>query len=381
MNIEDTRELWPVAKEVAYLYCAGEMPIATPVRKAIEEMLTRKERPHELGLDDYFGLPRRVRERLARLINAAPEEIGIVGPTSAAFSALAHSLPLMPGDEVIIPQGEHPAAVYPWLSAASLRGIVVRFVEADAGVIPTERLLSAIGPKTRVISCSLVGFSSGFRCDAERIGAECRERGIYFVLDGIQAVGAIPTDVKAIGCTAIAGSGYKWLCSLSSIGFLYVDKEILPALEPPTTGWICFMRSEDFGGVTDYDYRLLSDGRKFETGTTPHVELAAMEAGLKLVEDIGVENIRNHIFTLLDRLAEFLKSRGLEIMAPLDPEHRSTILCFRHPRFSELKNYLAERKVIVSVREGAIRVSPGVFCTVEDIDMLVRAVSDFDAGH
>lgn len=369
--------MFPVTNDVVYLNCAAEMPLAAPVRKAVDEMLDRKERPHTLSVKDYFDMPKRIRERVARLINASPEEIGIVTSTSAGLSALAHSLPLRAGEEVIIPGGEHPAAVYPWLSAASLRGIKVRLVDCDSGVLPAERLLAAVGPATRAIAGSLVSFSSGFRCDAEKIGAECGRRGIFFILDGIQAVGAIPTDVKAMACTAMAASAYKWLFFQSSIGFLYVQKELMRQLEPPTAGWISYLRDENFAGVTDYDYRPLEDGRKFEMGTTQHVEMAGMEAGLKLVEEIGVERIRDHVFTLLDRLVSFLNDCGMETVAPLEPVHRSTILCFRHPRAGELVGFLHKEGVIVSLREGAVRVSPGIFNTADDIDRLTDAVSRF----
>lgn len=378
MTPEQFRSLFPVTKRAVYLNNAAITPMAEPIRTALTSALDTLEGIETENLDDFFGRPQRIRERFARMINAAGDEIGLVSCTSAGISALAHSLPLAPGDEVLIPRGEFPASAYAWLNAASLRQLEVRYVDSDVGVLPTEDLLGEIKPRTRVITCSLVSFSSGFRCDAEKIGRECRERGIFFILDGTQAVGALPVDVKAIGCAALACSGHKWLHSLTNTGYLYVSNELLPQLEPPSAHWLRYLQSDSFFGLTEYGYRPLADARKFEMATNSYLDLAVRESSLELLDSIGSENIRSHVFSLLDRLVEFLSDVGLEIVAPLEPVHRSTILCCRHPDAQQLQRYLSERKIIVSLREGAIRFSPSAFNTLGEIEELIKAVEDFD---
>jgi cysteine desulfurase/selenocysteine lyase len=377
MTPEEFRANIPAAREAAYLNNAAITPMSLPVRSAIERTLDRMQGIMGEDMNDFFGRPQRIRRMLAGMLNASEEEVGLVTCTSAGLSMLANSLPLEAGDEVLIPRGEFPASAYAWLNAASRRGLKVRYVPSDVGVLPTDRLLEAIGSSTRVVSCSLVSFSSGFRCDAERIGLECRRRGIFFILDGTQAIGALPTDVKAIGCTAIAGSGHKWLHCLPSTGYMHVDQELLQRLEPPNAHWLRYLKSDNFQGLTDYDYRALADARKFETATAPFIEMAAMEAGVSMLLDVGVKEVRNNALALLDRLSGFLEERGLEIVAPLDAVHRSTILCFRHPDAGGLHGYLLKKRIITSLREGAIRVSPGGYNNAEDIERLMAAVSEY----
>jgi cysteine desulfurase/selenocysteine lyase len=213
------RELFPITKELVYLNTAVISPLSWPVKEAIEECLQDQLR---YGGRKYKGewaeRQKDVRRKVARLIGASSDEIAILRNTTDGISAVASGLGWEEGDNVVTNDIEHTANIYPWMNLEGRFGVQVRLVRAREGRVITEDLLAAADDRTKVITVSFVEFSNGFRNDLEAIGNFCREKGIYFVVDAIQGMGALELDVKRFKVDFLSAGAFKWLLGPVGIG-------------------------------------------------------------------------------------------------------------------------------------------------------------------
>ena len=230
----------------------------------------------------------RARELCARMIGATPDEIALVVNTTYGINVAAATIRLEPGDVIVTPDREFPANVYPWMALAKRLGLTYRRVPCVNGLADEDSLIRALDePNVRILSVSWVSFETGLKLDLARLGAACRERGIYFVVDAIQGVGASPIDVHASNIDFFACGGQKWLLSPWGTGFLYVRRELVTRLEPRTVGWLAVKNSEDFTRLCDYELNWFDDARRFEVITLPYQEFAGFNASLELFESVG----------------------------------------------------------------------------------------------
>lgn len=368
MNIEEVRAQFPITQTCTYLNHAAVAPLpkrsAQRIREAVEEQLNT-------GRISEDGIPR-VRSLAAQLLSARPEEIAFVENTSEGLSILANGIRWCPGDRVITAGVEFPANVYPWLNLAR-RGVETRLLPERAGRIPTEELLSSIDPHTRVVALSFVEFSSGYRNDIQTIGEFCRDRGVYFILDAIQGLGAIRLDVKRCGVHALSSGGYKWLLGPLGTGILYIAPQFIDELEVSTVGWTSVVNPKDY---LNYDLTFQPDARRFEPGSLNLPGIYGLGASLELITEIGIEKIEQRIHLLTDRLCQGLEEKGYRIFSSRRPGEWSGIVSFYHLRIpaEELLEILARHRIVVSMRENRIRVSPHFYNTEAEIDRLLEVL-------
>jgi selenocysteine lyase/cysteine desulfurase len=220
-----------------------------------------------------------------------------------------------------------------------------------------------------------VNFFSGFRLDLEAVSRACRRHGTYLVVDGIQAVGAVPVDVSAVDIDVLACGGQKWLLSPNGVGFVYVREGLIPELKPATVGWLSFKATQNFEDLLDYAYEPLDDARRFELGSLPFYCLRGLNTSISLLQQLGVSAIESHIHELQAPLIEWVESRrDVEWASDPDPKRRSGILSFRVSEPARVDERLREADITVSVREGAIRVATHAFNTRRDIERLISTV-------
>ena len=270
---------------------------------------------------------------------------------------------------------EYPSNVYAWKHLAD-RGVELREIRAVDGAVTVESVAEAITPRTRLVAVSAVQFASGCRTDVDAIGRLCGERGMLFVVDGIQQVGAFPIDVKASGIHAMAACSHKWMLGLIGIGFLYVDREILPSIRPVLVGWKSVEDPFAFDGT---QFELRKDAAKLEESAPPFPMVYGFGAAVDMLLDVGVENIEAHIRTLLDRAAGALEAIGCEVSPP--PQDRAGILMVKpQADVGALAEACRERNIAVSVRRGRLRLSPHIYNNEEDIDALVDLLRDPSAN-
>jgi cysteine desulfurase/selenocysteine lyase len=368
------RRLFPIAGRdsgITYLNSASTGPLCRPVRKALNDYY--ESTGYLKGNADIgaFAALDNIRRFGASLIGADKREVGFGFHTGFGLNIAAFGLPLKRGDEVLLSDVEFPSNVYPWM-ALRQRGVRVRFMRSRHGIFNIDNLVSAIGKSTRVLSLSFVQFFNGYKNDLEAIGAVCRERGIYFVVDGIQGCGHQPLDVHACGIDIFSSGGQKWLLAPLGTGIFYVRKDLQDHLSMPFASWLSVDWKLNFSDLFHYDLPFFNSARRFELGTYPYAHVHAMEAALKLIVSLGVKNIQRHNHALLDLLIAYLKSRDcFRIVSDLGPRHRSSILSFTCPGAKEVHAKLMKRKFICAFREGSIRISPHLFNNRFDILKLI----------
>jgi selenocysteine lyase/cysteine desulfurase len=369
------RAEFPWAGETVYLNNASIGPLPERTRLALDAFNQRRATPFRLPDRDLFGTLTESRRLIAGLVSATPEEIALTVNTSFGLGVAARALPLRPGDVVLVSDREFPANVYPWLRLRET-GVEVELVPTTAAGWPDEaRILRRLeDPRVRALAVSLVQFSNGYRVDLAALSAATRRTGAYLVVDAIQAVGQVPVDLRRTPVDVLACGGQKWLLSPWGSGFVYVRRELIPELSPAVTGWMAFEGTDDLTRLTAYDDTLRADARRFELITLPYQDFAGMNASLGLVLELGVERIQAHIQRLHEPVLAWAARTGARLVSPLG-EHGSGILCLAPDGVVEAFRRLKAARIICSLREGAIRLSPHGYNTVDEMER-VCAVLD-----
>jgi selenocysteine lyase/cysteine desulfurase len=368
------RDEFPWADQTVYLNHASVGPLPERTRRALDEFNRQRAMPFQLPDRDLFAVLAESRRLVAELLSVTREEIALTVNTGFGLGVVARALPLRPGDVVLLSDREFPANVYPWLRLREL-GIEVELVPTTAAGWPDEaRLLERLAdPRVRVLAVSLVQFSNGYRVDLAALSAATRRTGAYLVVDAIQAVGQIPVDLGRTQVDVLACGGQKWLLSPWGSGFVYVRRELISRLSPPVTGWMAFEGTDDFTRLTTYSDTLRADARRFELITLPYQDFAGFNASLGLVRDMGIERIQAHLRRLHQPVLSWAERSGARIVSPRG-ERGSGILCLAPGDVGAAFRRLKAARVICSLREGAIRLSPHGYNTLEEMERVVAVL-------
>ena len=306
------------------------------------------------------------RTRLARMIGGTAEEIAFTENVTYGINSAALSLPLSPGDNVLLCDREFGSNVYPWLRLQKEKGVEARIVPNDGGGLTLPLLERYADRRTRAVAVSSVEFSDGFAADLEAIGSWCSARGVYLVVDCAQSLGVMPMDVRRFRIDFLAGLSSKWLLGPFSTGFLYVRRELAGELVPPFVG-----ADSVKGDVDALDYALeLKDGAaRFEGGLPNAPGIAGLNASLALMEETGLDQIHREAWRVSGLWIDALRELGAEL-APcaLSDRTRSTIVSFKTPDVPAAYQALREGGVACSVRGGYVRTGIHAFNTDQEVE-------------
>ncbi len=364
------RGLFPITEEYVYLNSAAACPLANPVKQAMEKCIGDQYGHGNRRWDGGWSeKEEEVRQKLAALTGVSPAEIALMGNTVQGLSTVASGLDWKPGDNVVTDSLENPANIYPWLNLQRRYGVELRIVPARDGRVIPDDLFSAVDGKTRVVTVSSVQWTNGFRVDLESIGGSCRERGIYLVVDAIQHLGALPFDARALNVDFLSAGAYKSLLGPVGVGCFFCRQELLDELWPAGAGH----RSVVDATTLDYRMELRPTAQRFEGGALNYVGLHGFNASLDLIREAGVDSIEQHLLRLTDLLVHGLREKGYLVLSSLRPEERSGIVSFGHGEqdAAQLVQRLMRSGIIVSLRNGAVRVSTHLYNDEEDIERLV----------
>jgi cysteine desulfurase / selenocysteine lyase len=351
---------------------AGVLPIRT--RDAVIEAVQRHAATGVLEMAALEQAAEVTRERVARFIGASREDIAFIRNTSDGANILARGLEWKPGDEIILSDNEFGANVYPWLALREY-GVVVRFIETQHERMTPEVLERMITPRTRVVAVSWVSFSDGYRHDLGALCAVSHARGALFFVDAIQALGAFPSDVRALEIDALFSGGHKWLMSLPGLGILYVRPALLERLVVRLPGWRSVENIWDF---LNYEQSWGPGVARYETGAQNLLGVLALRHSIDVLDDAGLAAIATHTRTLTDRLVHRLRDIGAEVGSLRGPQSSSGIVVFRLPHHDSVelgRRLQREAKIVTTYRQTGIRVSPHGYNTTEELDALVDAVT------
>jgi selenocysteine lyase/cysteine desulfurase len=359
----------------AYLNGANHGPLPRVAIDAVQEALSWKRDPSRIDDSIYFTLPDRVRRAAAPFFGCRPQDLAVCTGASSGVGLLAGGIDWRPGDRVVIPDGEFPSNYLPW-RALQARGVSVDVV-ATAGGLKPQDVADALTPTTRVVAVSQVNFATGYRADVEAIGRLCRDRGVAYLIDASQSACTVPLNVQACHATVVVAAGYKWMLSPYGTGLFFVDPEWVDRLPLLAVNWTTVAGAEDFNNLTALALDFRPGAVRWDAPeTASFLNLMPMAAALELLGGIGVEGIRTHATALIDRLVAGLPEH-FRAGSSARPDERSSI--FRIVAEDPEQTRSAYRRclaagVSVSMREGGLRVSPGIWNEPEDIDRLLAAL-------
>jgi cysteine desulfurase/selenocysteine lyase len=366
---------WAPDGETIYLNNASTGPLPRRTVDTLAEWGRLRANPDRISHERQFGELAKGRELIAALIGATPSEIALATNTSFGLNLAAFSLPLQEGDVVVSPDGEFPANVYPWMQLARVRGVEHRLLRCEGSVLQPDQLSEILNDdRVRVVALSWVQFSTGARADLRTLGALCRERGVYFVVDAIQGIGPLTLDLRQTHVDILSCGAQKWLLSPWGSGFTYVRRELIDVLEPHDVSWMGVIGADDFSRLVDYDLAWRRDARRFEFVTLPFQDFAAMNASLELLSAIGASDAAAHACQLADMLVDWARNRNdVELLTPCASEQRAAIVSIRPRDATRTSEQLRRAGVAHSVREGAIRLSPHWYNTTGEIERALDA--------
>ncbi len=352
------RAEFPVLERLAYLNAGTDGPLPARAVAAARAEMERElaegrtqahfERRHELG--------DRLRAAYARALGCEPGDVALTTCTTEGIAQTIGGLDLAAGDEIITSDEEHPGLLGALGAARELQGVQVREV-------PLVEVASAVGPRTRLVACSHVGWVSGSVAPAELAGVE-----VPVLLDGAQGVGAIPVNVNELGCDAYAGAGQKWLCGPDGTGMLYVTPQLGERLAVPRRGYPNLI--DPNAGL---DARVQEDARRFDALALSAEALACAVAAIEVLESAGWEAVHARARDLASSLAEQLERAG----RPPAPRGATTLVSFPSEDPLQERLRLAEAGVMVRNIPSRpwLRASVGAWNDEEDLARLLAALT------
>jgi selenocysteine lyase/cysteine desulfurase len=356
------RSEFPVLATRAYLNTGSDGPVPTRSVEAARAQLEREAVEGRSGAAHSIALRRMaedLRARLGALLGAGPDDVALTGSTTDGINVVLAGLGLGPNDEVLTSDEEHPGLLAPLAALRERSGALVR-------VAPFDEIANAVGERTRLIAVSHVSWLRGAVAPVEELHAT----GVPVLLDGAQALGAMPVDVRELGCDFYAAAGQKWLCGPDRTGVLYVEQHRVGDLGVP---WPSFMSLAD--PEHPLDLVPAPGARRFDGGMIAGPLVAGALASLAVLEEAGWPWIFERAAEQAAKLRVRLAEEGVEVL----PGGRTTLVSWRPGGVSDASGAigvvqrLAERGVIVRALPGKpwVRASVGAWNSDEDLDRLL----------
>ena len=370
------REQFDGLGDRAWLDCAHQSPLPGAAAAAAREALEDKRSPWRIDDADFKAVPRRLRSALGRLIGAPAEEVILANSTSYGIELLARNLPWRRGDEILVVDGDFPASVYPWLPLRE-RGVEVRMLRPEDGRLTRDQLAAEISPSTRVFCSSWVFSFTGVAVDLEGLGAICRERGVWFVVNGAQAVGARPIDVGDSPIDALVSPGFKWLCGPYATGFAWLRPELLASLTYEPAYWLTHQLARPGGLAPEYELSDVGASAYDVFCTANFLNFRPWIASLELMLEWGIDRIAAFDQMLVARLIDGLGDGPTRVRSPREQPERSTLVFISHedePENKRLHGQLRDAGIDLALRVGALRISPHFYNDERDIDRALEAM-------
>jgi kynureninase len=365
-DLLDYRAEFPILERTTYLinHSLGAMPRGVEERLAEYARMWRERGVRAWG-EGWWELPMTVGDQIGRIVGA-PADTTVMHQNVAVAEAVVLSCftPAPERNRIVYERANFPSVRYLYQSRPDLE-VVVR--EDDGGI------LEAIDERTLLVPISHVLFKSGEIQDVEPIVRRAHEVGAHVILDAYQSAGVVPLDVTALDVDFAVGGSVKWLLGGPGNGWLYVRPDLAERLEPTVTGWQAHEQPFAF----EEEMRYADGAARFLTGTPNVPAHYAGTAGYDLVEEVGVQRIRDNSLRQTSRLIELADRAGFEIHSPRDPARRGGTVTVHVPEFAAVHRELGERGVICDFRPDAgIRLGPHFFTSDEELETAIGEIAD-----
>jgi len=369
------KEDFPASNEFVYMNAAAISLKPVQVINAMSDFMEKYEASGTINFRDSLEeeVLDNARLRISELIGCESDNIALTTNTSEGINFIAYAIKFGRGNNVVTTDLEFPTVTYPWLKIARERGVEVRFALNRNGIVSVEDLEKLVDDNTRVIALSHVEYSSGLRFNLKEIADLAHRHGAILVVDAVQSLGVIPLDVRREDVDTLASAAYKWLLGPFGAGFVYMKKEFYENVEPLFVGWRSSIEHEEYDPIK---FTLPETARKFEYGGMPYTPIYGLTKAIEYILGLGVENIRDHVMNLTQKLIDELNGLGAQILTPLNREQRAGIVSARFDKmdYDKVIEELAKKRIIVSKRMNALRISPHVYNTEEDVNEVIEAL-------
>jgi selenocysteine lyase/cysteine desulfurase len=356
MDAAALRAEFPVLERLAFMNAGTDGPVPAAAVRAAREALEAqlaggRYAPH---FEARFALQGELRALYAHVLGCDVADLALKTSTSEGLGTVLAGLDLGPGDEIVTSDSEHPGLVGP-LIAARDRGVAIR-------AVPLHDVADAVTDRTTLVACSHVSWVTG-----EIAPAALAEVGVPVVLDGAQGAGAVPVDVRALGCAAYAAAGQKWLCGSDGTGMLYVEREFAKRVRVRAPSLVCF--EDSHAGL---DATLHADARRFDTASLSREAAAFSLAATRVLATAGLDAVHARAADLAARLADALADRGRTVA----PRGDTTLVAWEDPDPPATRQRLADAGVVVRDLPGTpyVRASVGAWNDERDLERLLDAL-------
>ena len=360
------RDRFPILRDCTYLinHSLAAMPAAAEER-LLEYARMWKERGIRAWGEGWWEMPVTVGDQIGRIIGAPPGST-VMHQNVTVAEEVVLSCFRRPGvrNRVVYEEANFPSVRYLYQAQPELEVVAVR---DDAAIV------EAIDERTLLVPISHVLFKNAEIQDVEPIVRRAHEAGAYVVLDCYQSAGVVPLDVTALGVDFAVGGSVKWLCGGPGAGWVYVRPDLAERLEPTFVGWQGHARPFAFEPELEY----AAGVRRFLTGTPNVPALYAATAGYDVIEEVGVERIRERSLVLTQLLIDSLEAAGLEIGSPREASRRGGTILVRTPDDAAVHRELGERGIICDFRPDAgIRLGPHFYNTEGELRDAVSELTE-----
>jgi kynureninase len=366
------RREFPILDKTVYLisHSLGAMPRETYDRlhEYADIWATRGVRAWAEG---WWDMPVTVGDEVARIIGADPGTVVMHQNVSICQSLIISCLEPTPRrNKIVYSELNFPSVMYVYEAHAQDGRLRIETVKSDDGItIPLERMLEAIDESTLLVPFSHVLFKSAFLQDAKAIIDRAHEVGAMVVLDTYQSAGTVPFSVKELNADFATGGSVKWLCGGPGAGYLYVRPDLQQKLEPKTTGWMAHESPFAF----DTSLRYASNITRFLHGSPAIPALYAAQSGYKIINEIGLDRIRQKSVRQTDLLIALAEEAGFEVTSPKESARRGGTVTVAHESASSMAKELVRREFVIDYRPGAgVRISPHFYTTDQELKLVIE---------
>jgi kynureninase len=366
MDLLTYRDRFPILEHTTYLinHSLGAMPEAAEDR-LLEYATTWKTRGIRAWAEGWWTMPLTVGDQIGRIIGAPAGSVCMHQNVSIA-EAIVLSCFQQPGgrNRIVYERENFPSVRYVYEAQRGLEVVVCENGEA---------VIDAIDERTLLVPVQHVVYNSAEIQDVAAIVARAHEVGAHVVLDAYQSAGTVPLDVTALGVDFAVGGSVKWLCGGPGNGWLYVAPKLIELLEPASTGWQAHARPFAFEPEMEYAEGIA----RFLTGTPNVPALYAATPGYDIIEEIGVERIRENSLRQTQQLIDGAEERGFEVRSPREPERRGGAVIVHVAGFEAVHKELAEREILCDFRPDAgIRLGPHYFTTDDELTFVLDQIAE-----
>ena len=373
---DSLRAFMPVTRKYAYFDHAAVAPLPAETARVMADYAHDFAGHGDVHWPKWRAKTERARTLSAELLGADENEVAVIRNTTEGIGLVAEGIDWRPGDNVVLPACEFPSNRLPWKNLES-RGVEVREVAAPDERLDPAAIDAACDARTRLVTCSWVGYATGWRNDPAVLCEIAHRHGALFFLDAIQGLGVLPLDAGDVPVDFLAADGHKWLLGPEGAGVLYVRRSRLDALRPLLVGWNSLAEAGNYGGPQD---ELKTTAARYEGGTYAACCVAGLASSLEFLSRIPLPDREAKLLAITDALVDRLRSAGCDVAGDRAGDRAgsrtSGIVAFTPPAGDSdaaAKRLLAA-DVVVRVRHGRVRAAPHVYTTGEDVERLIAAL-------